>query len=86
MDKRKRFPTVAHLENDEIRLLLKRSTLSRLDRQIAINCLCWSMDDADNAAAVKYDRSTIGRRLRYVIIPELEWLLKKPNKHNKAEA
>ena len=86
MDKRKRFPTLAHLENNEIRLLLKRSTLSRLDRQIAINALCWGMDDADNGAAVKYDRSTIGRRLRNVIVPELEWLLEKPNKREKAGA
>ena len=78
MDRRKRFPTLAHLDNNDIRLLLKRSTLSRIDRQIAINALCWNMDDADNGAAVKYDRSSVGRHLRNVIVPQLEWLDAKP--------
>lgn len=86
MDRRKRFPTLAHLENNDIRLLIKRSTLSRIDRQIAINALCWSMDDADNGAAVGYDRSTVGRHLRNNIIPEFEWLLQKTQQQKCAGA
>lgn len=84
MDKRKRFPGLAHLDNNDIRRLLKRSTLSRLDRQIAISSLCWSMDDADIAAAVKYDRSSVSRHLRDVIVPHLEWLDKKPDRTKRA--
>lgn len=77
MDAKKRFPALAGLENEDIRRLLRRSTLSRIDRHIAINCLCWGMGDADNAAAVGYDRSTVGRRLRGIIVPELTRLQEK---------
>lgn len=86
MNRRRRFPALAHLENNDIRLLLKRSCLSRIDRQIAINALCWNMEDADNGAAVGYDRSTIGRHLRTIIVPELEWLERKPEKRARAGA
>ena len=75
MNAKKRFPTLAQLTNDEIRQLLRRSTLSREDRQIAICCLCWDMDDVDTAAAVYMHRTTVGRHLRYVIVPELERLM-----------
>ena len=85
MDRRKRFPSLAHLDNNDIRLLLKRSTLSRIDRQIAVNALCWNMDDVDIGVAVGYDRSTIGRHLRCTIVPQLEWLDAK-TKLIKAEA
>lgn len=80
MDRRRRFPSLAHLDNNDIRLLLKRSTLSRIDRHIAINALCWSMDDVDNGAAVGYDRSTVGKHLHFTIVPQLEWLDAKPKK------
>jgi hypothetical protein len=86
MNRRKRFPALAHLENEEILDLLKRSSLSQTDRQIAINVLCWNMDDADNGAAVGYDRSTVGKRLRETIVPELEWLEAKPYKTKQAGA
>lgn len=71
MNAKKRFPFAANLENEDIRRLIRRSTLSRDDRQIAICCLCWDMDDADTAAAVYMHRTTVGRRLRNVIAPEL---------------
>ncbi len=75
MNRRKRFPRLANLENEDIRLLLRRSSLSRLDRHIAINCLCWDMADADNAAAVYATRSTVGRHLNNTIVPQLEKLM-----------
>lgn len=77
MDWRKRFPELADLENEDIRRLLKRSTLSRMDKQIAINCLCWEMADVDSAAAVHVYRSTVGRRLRGKIVPQLTRLMYK---------
>lgn len=78
MNAKKRFPSLAQLTNDEIRQLLRRSTLSREDRHIAACCLCWDMDDVDTAAAVYMHRTTVGRHLRYVIVPELERLM---NRH-----
>ena len=83
MNWRKRFPQLAHLENMEILALLDRSSLSREDRKIAINCLCWNMQDVDNGAddMVCMDRSTVGKHLRNVIVPELTWLENKPIKN-----
>ena len=75
MNAKKRFPQLAHLTNDDIRKLLRRSTLSREDRHIAACCLCWDMDDVDTAAAVYMHRTTVGRHLRCVIVPELERLI-----------
>ena len=75
MNAKKRFPSLAHLTNHEIHQLLIRSTLSREDRHIAICCLCWDMDDVDTAAAVYMHRTTVGRHMRCVIVPELERLI-----------
>ena len=75
MNAKKRFPELSELDNDDIRKLLKRSTLSREDRHIAICCLCWNMDDVDTAAAVYMHRTTVGRHLRQIIVPELERLI-----------
>lgn len=80
MNAKKRFPMLAQLTNEEIRKLLKRSTLSREDRQIAVCCLCWNMDDVDTAAAVNMHRTTVGRHLRQAIVPELEKLIKRQEK------
>ena len=75
MNAKNRFPQLAHLTNEEIRKLLRRSTLSREDRHIAACCLCWDMDDVDTAEAVYMHRTTVGRHLRDVIVPELEQLI-----------
>lgn len=80
MDAKKRFPELAHLTSNELRKLLKRSTLSREDRQIAIYCLCWGMADADTAAAVYMHRTTVGRHLRENIVPELKKLASRHEK------
>lgn len=80
MNAKKRFPSLADLDNDDIRRLLRRSTLSREDRQIAICCLCWNMDDVDTAAAVYMHRTTVGRHMRDVIVPELERLINRQEK------
>ena len=67
----KRFPQLADLDGDELRRLIKRSRLSKEDRQIAISCLIFNADDADIAVTVHMDRSTVGRHLRNIIIPHL---------------
>lgn len=70
----KRFPQLAHLDGDELRKLIKRSRLSREDRQIAISSLVFGANDADIAVTVHMDRSTVSRHLRNIIIPHLEQL------------
>ena len=80
MNAKKRFPQLAHLTNEGIRKLLRRAALSREDRHIAACCLCWDMDDVDTAAAVYMHRTTVGRHMRDVIVPELERLMKRQEK------
>ena len=65
------------LDAVELKALLKRSTLCREDRQIAISCLIWDMDYIDIGAAVHMDRTTVSRRMRDIIAPQLERLQKK---------
>ena len=73
----KKFPALAALDATELQKLLKRSTLSREDRQIAVPCLVWDMDYIDIGAAVHMDRTTVSRRMRNIIAPQLERLQKK---------
>ena len=73
----KKFPSLAGLDAQELKKLLRRSTLSREDRQIAISCLIWDMDYIDIGAAVHMDRTTVSRRMRDVIAPQLERLMQK---------
>lgn len=58
----------------QLKKLLKRSTLSRDDRQIAVSCLIWDMDYIEIGAAVHMDRTTVSRRMRKIIAPQLEML------------
>ena len=73
----KKFPHLAALDAAELKALLKRSTLSREDRQIAVSCLIWDMNYADIAAAVHMDRTTVSRRMRNIVAPQLLKLLQK---------
>jgi hypothetical protein len=73
----KKFPALATLDAVDLQKLLKRSTLSREDRQIAVSCLVWNMDYIDIGAAVHMDRTTVSRRMRNIIAPQLERLQKK---------
>lgn len=72
-----RFPRLADLDAVELHRLLKRSTLSKEDRQIAASCLIWDMDYVEIGAAVHMDRTTVSRRMRRVIAPQLERLREK---------
>lgn len=73
----KKFPALAGLDAGELKQLLKRSTLSREDRQIAVSCLIWDMDYIEIGAAVHMDRTTVSRRMRDTIAPQLMRLLEK---------
>ena len=88
MNWKKRFPELAHLESMEILALVQRSGLSKYDRKAAINCLCWGMTDIESSVDddVRMDRSTVGKRLREIIVPELVWLDQKPKPESAAGA
>lgn len=72
-----RFPGLADLDAEDLHKLLKRSTLSKEDRQIAVSCLIWDMDYVEIGAAVHMDRTTVSRRMRRIIAPQLERLREK---------
>lgn len=71
---RARFPTMAGVDAMQLKTLLRRSTLSREDRQIAVSLLQWDMNYVDVGAKMNMDRRTVSRRMKDRILPELEWL------------
>ena len=71
---RARFPTMAGVDAMQLEALLRKSTLSREDRQIAISLLQWDMSYIDVGAKMNMDRRTVSRRMKNRILPELEWL------------
>ena len=71
---RARFPTMAGVDAMQLKTLLRRSTLSREDRQIAVCLLQWDMNYIDVGAKMNMDRRTVSRRMKDKILPELEWL------------
>lgn len=56
--------------------LIIEARLSPEDIQIAASRLVWGMDYADIGAAVGRDRSGVSRRLRDVIVPRLELIMR----------
>ena len=80
MNAKKKFPSLASLDAGDLRRLLRRSTLAREDRQIAISCLQWDMAYVDVGAAVGMDRRTVSRHMNELIAPELERLMYKDSR------
>ena len=74
MNIKKKFPDLADMDALELAGLLRRSTLSREDRQIAVSCFKWSMDYIDAGAKVGMDRRTVSRHMNEDIVPELRRL------------
>lgn len=74
MSIKKKFPDLANMDARELARLLRRSTLSKEDRQIAISCLRWDMDYIDVGAKIGMDRRTVSRHMHERIVPELRWL------------
>ena len=65
---------MAGVDAMQLKTLLRRSTLSREDRQIAVSLLQWDMNYIDVGAKMNMDRRTVSRRMKDRILPELEWL------------
>lgn len=74
MDIKKKFPDLADMDALELAKLLRRSTLSREDRQIATCCFQWSMDYIDVGAKIGMDRRTVSRHMNEDIVPALRRL------------
>ena len=77
MNIKKKFPDLADMDAPELAKLLRRSTLSTEDRQIAVSCFRWDMDYIEVGAKVNMDRRTVSRHLNDTIVPELRRLRKK---------
>lgn len=74
MDIKKKFPDLADMDAPELAKLLRRSTLSKEDRQIAVSCFQWNMKYADVGARVGMDRRTVSRHMTDEIVPTLRML------------
>lgn len=79
MTAKKKFPQFAHLTAPEIKRLLQKSTLSDEDRVIASNVLGRDKDYIDVGVIVHMDRTTVSRRMRQIVAPEIERLMQIPD-------
>lgn len=70
------YPVFDALTADELTGLLRRSRLSKTDRQIAVQYLVWRMPMIDIAVSHGYSRTAVSWRFRHVIVPELEHLMR----------
>lgn len=60
--------------------LIIEARLAPSDVQIAASRLVWGMDYADIGAAVGRDRSGVSKRLRDVIVPRIELIMRDEDK------
>ena len=74
MNIKKKFPDLADMDAPELAKLLRRSTLSREDRQLAVSCFQWNMDYIDTGCKANMDRRTVSRHMNDTIVPELRRL------------
>lgn len=74
MNIKKKFPDLADMDALELAKLLRRSTLSREDRQLAVSCFQWNMDYIDAGCKANMDRRTVSRHMNDTIVPELRRL------------
>lgn len=71
------FPELSALTADEITAALSASRLSATDREIAAQRLIWRMPYIDIAVHHHYDRTTVAKRMRRIIIPALITIAKR---------
>lgn len=71
------FPQFDGFSASDLSRLVLEARLSSTDIQIAASRLVWHMDYADIAVSVGMDRSAVSKRLKNVIVPRIELILKK---------
>lgn len=77
MGARASFPQFDGLSAAEFAQLLRRSKLSGEEKTIAAQCIRWHMSYIDVGAIVHMDRRTVARKMKNIILPELERMMHK---------
>ena len=78
MGARRRYPQFEHLTTEELAGLLKLSKLGPEEKEIAVQCIEWTdMTLVDIGVAHNMDRRTVSRRMKDIIIPELERMMRR---------
>lgn len=80
MGARKTYPEFEDMTTDEVTELLRLSKLSSIDKEIAAQCLVWCKCDIEAGVEVGYHRTTVGRRMENIILPELRRILARTQK------
>ena len=76
MGARRRYPQFEHMTTEELAGLLRLSKLSPEEKEIAVQCITWTdMTFVDIGVAHNMDRRTISRRMKDIILPELERMM-----------
>ena len=86
MGARRKYPQFDDWSAEELAGLLRICKLSAEDRQIASQCIVWHMDMIDVGAAHHMSRSTVSRRMRDLILPELERMASRADRTKTAGA
>jgi len=75
MGARAQFPQFDGLTAAEFAQLLNLSKLSRDEKEIAAQYIAWHMSYIDVGAIVHMDRRTVARKMKDIILPELERMM-----------
>ena len=75
MGARAQFPQFENLTATEFARLLNLSKLSRDEKEIAAQKIIWRMDYIDIGEKVGMDRRTVSRKMKDIILPELERMM-----------
>lgn len=74
------YPQFDGVSSSAMSRLIIEARLSPIDVQIAASRLVWGMDYADIGATVGMDRSAVSKRLKGLIVPRIELILKEYDK------
>lgn len=79
MGARAQFPQFEDLTAAEFARLLNLSKLSRDEKEIAAQKIIWKMDYVEIGENIGMDRRTVSRKMKDIILPELERMMHKEN-------
>lgn len=78
MGARRKYPQFEHMTAGELSGLLRLSKLGPEEKEIAVQCIEWTdMPLVEIGVAHNMDRRTISRRMKDIILPELERMMKR---------
>lgn len=79
MGARAQFPQFENLTAAEFARLLNLSKLSREEKEIAARKIVWKMDYIEIGENIGMDRRTVSRKMKDIILPELERMMHREN-------